>query len=172
METGIAAMTVEPAPGEIGELLQEFVNRVSHLQGKTLAVLTKESVTLQQVLLLRRVEQLGKCTPSDIAERMHMSLPAVSQMIDRLFLLGLLMRNEALGDRRKKDVAVTPKGHAFLERIRRARSAEYEAGVASLSHKLHSDLAKLLRKALAVLPEESGAVSPARSRSAVARGNA
>jgi DNA-binding MarR family transcriptional regulator len=149
-------MTVEPAPGEIGELLQEFVNRVSHLQGKTLAVLTEESVTLQQVLLLRRVEQLGKCTPSDIAERMHMSLPAVSQMIDRLFLLGLLMRNEALGDRRKKDVAVTPKGHALLERIRRARSAEYEAGVASLSHKLHSDLAKLLRKALAVLPEESG----------------
>jgi DNA-binding MarR family transcriptional regulator len=83
-----------------------------------------------------------------------------------------LMRNEALDDRRKKDVAVTPKGHALLERIRRARSAEYEAGVASLSHKLRSDLAKLLRKALAVLPEESGAVSPARSRSAVARGNA
>ena len=103
---------------------------------------------------------------TDIAERMHMSLPAVSQMIDRLFLLGLLMRSEALDDRRRKDVAVTPKGHALIERIRRARSAEYEAGVASLSHKLRSDLAQLLRKALAALPEESEAVSAARSQSA------
>ena len=165
-------MSAEPAPGELGELLQEFVNRVSHLQGKTLTVLTEESVTLQQVLLLRRVKQVGKSTPSDIAERMHMSLPAVSQMIDRLFLVGLLMRNEAQDDRRKKDVAVTPKGHALLERIRRARSAEYAAGVASLSPKLRSDLAKLLRKALAVLPVESEAVSAARGRNAVAGANA
>jgi DNA-binding MarR family transcriptional regulator len=172
METGIAAMTAEPAADEIGELIQEFVNRVSHRQGKTLAILTEESVTLQQILLLRHVEQAGKCTPSDIAERMHMSLPAVSQMIDRLFLLGLLMRNEAVDDRRKKDVAVTPKGHALMERIRRARSAEYAAGVASFSPRLRADLAKLLRKALAVLPDESKAVSPARSRSAVAGGNA
>jgi DNA-binding MarR family transcriptional regulator len=163
-------MIAEPAVGEIGELLQEFVNRVSHLQGKTLTILTEESVTLQQVLLLRRVKQVGKSTPSDIAERMHMSLPAVSQMIDRLFLLGLLKRNEALDDRRKKDVAVTAKGHALMERIRRARSAEYAAGVASLSPKLRSDLTKLLRKALAVLPEESAAVSPTRNRSAVAGG--
>ena len=122
-------MTTEPAPGEIGELLQEFVNRISHLQGKTLAVLIEESITLQQVLLLRRLEQAVKSTPSDIAERMHMSLPAVSQMIDRLFLLGLLIRNEAPDDRRKKNVALTPKGHTLMKRIRRARSAEYEAGV-------------------------------------------
>jgi DNA-binding MarR family transcriptional regulator len=172
METGIAGMSDEPLAGELGELLQEFVNRVSHRQGKTLTVLTEESVTLQQVLLLRRVQQVGKSTPSEIAERMHMSVPAVSQMIDRLFLLGLLMRNEAPDDRRKKDVAVTPKGHALMQRIRSARAAEYAAGVASLSPKLRSDLVKLLRKALAVLPEESEAASPARSRSEVAGGHA
>jgi DNA-binding MarR family transcriptional regulator len=114
----------------------------------------------------------GKSTPSDIVERMHMSLPAVSQMIDRLFLPSLLVRNEAVDDRRKKDVAVTPKGHALMERIRKERSAEYAAGIASFSPRLRSDLAKLLRKALAVLPDESEAVSPARSQSAVSGGNA
>src|SRR5215475_5839231 len=38
----------------LGDILQEFVTRVSHLQGRTLTVLTEESVTLQQVLLLQR----------------------------------------------------------------------------------------------------------------------
>jgi uncharacterized protein (DUF885 family) len=83
-----------------------------------------------------------------IAERKHMSLPAVNQMADRLFLLGLLMRSEWQTDHRKKDVAVTPRGHRLLQLIRGARASEYAGGVAALPVKLHSDLAKLLRMAL------------------------
>ncbi len=60
---------------ELGDLLQEFVNRVSHLQGNTLSVLTDESVTLQQVLLLRRLQQAGPSTLSGLAELMRMSPP-------------------------------------------------------------------------------------------------
>lgn len=153
---------------ELGELLEQFVNRVSHQQGKTLTVLTDESVTLQQVLLLRRVELIGKCTPSEIAARMHMSLPAVSQMIDRLFVLGLLVRTESQDDRRRKDVAVTPRGGRLLHRIRKARASEYAAGVAGLPPALRSDLTKMLRRALAGLPEESEVLARAASRTELA----
>ena len=146
-------MTEEPTVN-LGVLLEQFVNRISHRQGKTLSVLTDWSVTLQQVLLLRRVEQSGKSTLSEIAERMHMSLPAVSQMIDRLFQLGLLMRSESQMDRRRKDVAVTPKGHRLLQLIRKARASEYAAGVAALPVRLRSELAKVLRRTLAALPED------------------
>jgi DNA-binding MarR family transcriptional regulator len=156
-------MTDEPA-ADLGDLLEQFVNRISHQQGKTLTVLTDESVTLQQVLLLRRVEQTGKCTPSEIAARMRMSLPAVSQMIDRLFVLGFLVRTESPNDRRRKDVAVTPRGGRLLRRIRKARASEYAAGVAALPPGLRSDLAILLRKALAGLPDESDALERAASR--------
>jgi DNA-binding MarR family transcriptional regulator len=156
-------MTDERA-ADLGDLLEQFVNRISHQQGKTLTVLTDESVTLQQVLLLRRVEQTGKCTPSEIAARMRMSLPAVSQMIDRLFVLGLLVRTESQDDRRRKDVAVTPRGGRLLQRIRKARASEYAAGVAALPPALCSDLAKLLRNALAGLPDESDALERAASR--------
>jgi DNA-binding MarR family transcriptional regulator len=157
-------MTDEPT-ARLGELLEEFVNRVSHRQGKTLTVLTDESVTLQQVLLLRRLQQIGTSTPSQLAERMHMSLPAVSQMIDRLFLLGLLMRSESQADRRRKDVAVTPKGHRLLQLIRNARASEYATSVAALPPRLRSDLARLLRRALASLPEEHEPVTAAVSLS-------
>ena len=94
---------------QLGDLLQEFVNRVSHLQGNTLAVLTEEAVTLQQVLLLRRLKQLGESSPSELAAVMRMSLPAVSQMVDRLFTLGLVTRAEAPDDRRRKRVTITAK---------------------------------------------------------------
>ena len=39
----------ELSPEELGGLLQELVNRVSHGQGKTLAVLDEAAVTPQQV---------------------------------------------------------------------------------------------------------------------------
>jgi DNA-binding MarR family transcriptional regulator len=148
------------ADTQLGEMLQEFVNRVSHLRGSTLAVLTEESVTLQQVLLLRRLQQTGRCTPSELADLMRMSAPAVSQMIDRLFGLDLVSRTEAPDDRRRKLIAITPKASALLERVRQARASEYAAGVARLSPKLRAELMKVLRKALHELPEEAVALAP------------
>jgi DNA-binding MarR family transcriptional regulator len=138
----------------LGDTLQEFVNRVSHLQGRTLTVLTEESVTLQQVLLLRRLDQLGESTPSELAERMHMSPPAVSQMLERLFQLKLLTRKESPDDRRRKRVAVTARGRTLLERLREARAAEYAAGIASLSPKVRAELAAVLSRALEELPRQ------------------
>lgn len=144
----------DPPDLALGELLQEFVNRVSHMQGRLLNLFAEESVTLQQILLLRRLQELGESTPSALAERMHMSLPAVSQMIDRLFLLRLLTRKEAPDDRRKKSIAVTARGRDLLERVRKARAAEYAAGVSGLSRRLRRDLAAVLARALEELPEE------------------
>lgn len=157
-------MTVgQPADDEVGDLLQEFVNRVSHLQGNTLSVLTDESVTLQQVLLLRRLQQAGRSAPSELAGLMRMSPPAVSQMIDRLFGLDLVTRVEAPEDRRRKLIAVTNKARQLLERIRRARAAEYAAGVRGLSPKLRGELARVLRKALQELPVEAESLTLADS---------
>lgn len=155
---------------QLGDLLQEFVNRVSHLQGNTLAVLTEEAVTLQQVLLLRRLKQLGESSPSELAAVMRMSLPAVSQMVDRLFTLGLVTRAEAPDDRRRKRVTITGKGDSLLARIRRARATEYTAGTARLSQQVRAELAKVLGKALRELPEEACSVASKASEARVRRG--
>jgi DNA-binding MarR family transcriptional regulator len=168
LETRLFGMTESrPADGELGELLQEFVNRVSHLQGNTLSVLTDESVTLQQVLLLRRLQQAGPSTLSGLAEMMRMSPPAVSQMIDRLFSLDLVTRAEASEDRRRKMIAVTNKARQLLERIRKARASEYATGVRGLSQKLRMELVSVLRKALQELPLEAESVVSARTTDVV-----
>src|SRR5262245_10858591 len=133
----------------IGEMLQELVNRVSHRGGEVLALMNDAGVTLQQVLLLTRLREAGESNVSDLAERLGMSLPAISQMVERLYQLGLLSRSEDAEDRRRKLIATTPKARAFLDRLVKARAAEYGAGIARLPAPLRTELARILRRILA-----------------------
>lgn len=159
-------MTGATKPGrQLGDLLQDLVNRISHRGGQTLAIMNEASVTLQQVILSSRLLESGMTTSSELAASLGMSLPSVSQMIDRLHQLELVTRAEMSEDRRKKQIALTPKGRALLERLHKARSAEYEAGVALLSPRLREELELVLGRALQELPSSN----PVRPRSTVVR---
>jgi DNA-binding MarR family transcriptional regulator len=57
-------------------------------------------------------------------------------------------RIEAPDDRRKKQLAVTSRGCALLKRIADARTADYAAGLASLSPGIRTALASVLEEAL------------------------
>jgi len=103
----------------------------------------------------RNICKVAESSPSELAAVMRMSLPAVSQMVDRLFPLGLVTRAEAPDDRRRKRVTITGEGDLLLARIRRARATEYTAGTARLSQQVRAELTKVLGKALRVLPEEA-----------------
>ena len=108
-------------------MLEAFVNRASHPRGRALSFLHEASVTVPQVVLLNFALTIPDSTPSKLSAIMQMSLPSVSQMIDRLVKLGLVRRGEDLQDRRRKTVAVTPKAHKLLSRLKALRSAEYSA---------------------------------------------
>ena len=133
---------------EVGALLLALVDRVSHRGGDTLALMTEAGLTLPQVLFLTRLRQVGESTPSELAERLNMSPPAVSQMVERLFKLGFLTRNEDAGDRRRKRLAVTPAAERMLDQLVRARAAEYARGTARLSPALRRELGAALAKAV------------------------
>ena len=132
----------------IGILLTELVNRISHRNGETLRIMAESQVTLQQVLLLTRLRQAEASSASELASNLALSLPAISQAVDRLVRLGLVTRIEDEEDRRKKKIATTAKANALLERIMRARSNEYSAGLSGLSRQTHDRLERLLREAL------------------------
>jgi len=133
---------------EVGALLLALVDRVSHRGGDTLALMTEAGLTLPQVLFLTRLRQAGESTPSELAERLNMSLPAASQMVDRLFKLGFLTRREDEADRRRKRLAVTPAAERMLDKLVRARAAEYARGTARLSPALRRELGAALAKAV------------------------
>jgi DNA-binding MarR family transcriptional regulator len=69
-------------------------------------------------------------------------------MVERLFKLGFLTRREDAADRRRKQLAVTPAAERMLDRLVRARAAEYAKGTATLSPALRRELAAALAKAV------------------------
>jgi DNA-binding MarR family transcriptional regulator len=139
----------------LGGLIEAFVNRVSHPRGRVLNLMARASVTVPQVILLNFALSAGGGTPSSLAATMRMSLPSVSQMVDRVVRLGLVARAEDPADRRRRTVHVTAKGRRLLARLSAVRSAEYRAGVAGLSAPARARLASALAQAIRELEERS-----------------
>jgi DNA-binding MarR family transcriptional regulator len=131
-----------------GTLLCDLVDRVSHGGGETLRIMANTQVTLQQVLLLTRLRQANASSASDLAAMLNLSLPAVSQAVDRLVRLKLVTRIEDRADRRKKKIATTSKANALLERLTKARASEYSAGLSSVSEETLEQLKLVLREIL------------------------
>jgi DNA-binding MarR family transcriptional regulator len=113
--------------------------------------MAEANVTLQQVLLLTRLHREGSCSASDLANALNLSLPAISQAIDRLMKVGLVSRIEDPADRRKKKLATTRKANNLLDRLDTARASEYGAGLSALSAQAQQELATVLRAVLAQL---------------------
>ena len=143
-----------------GELLRRLVDRISHRSGAALAAMAEAEVTLPQLLLLARVERLAPATPSALAEASGASLPAASQMIERLVRQGLLVRAEDPGDRRRRALAVTPRGRRLLAQVAAARAAEYGESLAGLPPALLRALADALAPILERIDPVASAGEP------------
>lgn len=131
-----------------GRLLAELVDRLSHRGGGTLRIMAEAKVTLQQVLLLTRLRQQGPCCSSDLAGSLNLSLPAISQSVDRLLSMGLVSRIEDPEDRRRKQIAVTAKANELLARLDEARANEYGVGLSALPSDMRKALTVALKAAL------------------------
>ena len=102
---------------QAGAALRRLVDLVSHRSGLALAAMADAAITLPQVLLLSQVQRRGAASPSDLAAALHVSLPAVSQMIDRLVQQGLLDRTEDSVDRRRKSLTTTARALSFMRKL-------------------------------------------------------
>src|ERR671926_228841 len=69
----------------------------------------------------------------DLADRLGLSLPAVSRSIDGLVQRGLVTRAEDAEDRRMKQVRATAEAPELLERLTELRLAGIESFVASVA---------------------------------------
>ena len=137
--------------GRPGAALRRLVDLVSHRSGLALGVMSDAGITLPQVLLLSHVVRQGTASPSELAEAMHASLPAVSQMIDRLVHQGLLARAEDPVDRRRKLLTTTAGARSVMRKLGAARSTEYEFGLGSVSPELLAQMAIVIERVVAEL---------------------
>ncbi|MBX3201577.1 MAG: MarR family transcriptional regulator [Labilithrix sp.] len=132
----------------LGALLDALVTKASRPRGRALSFLTRSSVTSEQAVLLSLVLSEPGCTPTTLAAKMSLSLPSVSQMIERLVTAGLVRRIEHPRDRRKRTIEVTPKSKTFLARLRSVRIEELESALGPLSASTRTRLASAIVGAL------------------------
>jgi len=79
-------------------------------------------LSMPQFSTLMRLYYHGGCGISEISAHLDVTAPAASQMVDRLVQMGLLERGEDPNDRRAKQVTLSAKGRALIEKGIEARN--------------------------------------------------
>lgn len=102
-------------------------------------------LSLTQIKLLHHLEDgSSELTLKEAAERVHVSLPAASRMVDDLVRRGFVVRNEDAEDRRMKRVRLTGGGAAVIRRLNAARLSGLEQFAGTLTDAERERLAAAL----------------------------
>ena len=135
------------APTDSQRLLQaqamEGLDRLACRQWRqgAAAHLDRSGLSLHQLHLLRSLQGVGPLTVGQLAERLQVSMPSASLMLDRLEEQGLTARTRDTGDRRLVHVQLTEKGEA---EVRAAAGFKREVVGRVLSHFSQSELESLV----------------------------
>ena len=76
----------------------------------------KTGISLAQFGLLRRLYHKGACEVHEVGHHFDVSPAAASQLVDKLVQAGLVARTEDPDDRRARQVDLTVKGKALVDR--------------------------------------------------------
>jgi DNA-binding MarR family transcriptional regulator len=84
------------------------------MRGIQLEFFVRRGITQTQFLLLSSIRAYTRCTMSTLARSLHVSLPTVSGVVDRLVRSGFIRRVPQADDRRQSAVELTAKGESFF----------------------------------------------------------
>jgi DNA-binding MarR family transcriptional regulator len=109
------------------------------MRGTQLEFFVKRGVTQTQFLVLNAIRAYGRCSMSVLARDLHVSLPTVSGIVDRLVRAGYLDRRSQPEDRRQVIVELAPKATAFLKDFEAVIRRRWEEALITLdTHDLES----------------------------------
>jgi DNA-binding MarR family transcriptional regulator len=105
-------------------------------------------ISLERALfpLLVGVERIGPIPLVELADRTGRDYTTVSRQVSKLEELGLVKREENMGDRRVRKVAITPQGKAMTNRVDAARERIGRAIFDSWEPQEVEALLRLMRK--------------------------
>ena len=101
-------------------------------------------LSMPQFSILMQLYYRGNCGISDISGRFEITAAAASQHVENLFQAGLIDRAEDPHDRRAKQIQLSAKGKALIERGMSARYHWVDQLAASIDAKDYEKLANAL----------------------------
>ena len=122
---------------------------MTHSMREWVRFVKSSGLSMPQFSTLMRLYYHGGCGISEISAHLVVTAPAASQMVDRLVQMGLLERGEDPNDRRAKQVTLSAKGRALIEKGIEARNRWSE----ELTTKLTAEQRGIVVEALTFLTE-------------------
>ena len=138
--------------------------------GEDLAIMAETGLTLPQILTLCTLHDHGPRCVSSVAQVLHLSQPATSQLVDRLVQERLVDRAEDPGDRRRKRLAITSRGIRLVTRLIDAKSRGLDHAASRLTPRVRKNLAAALEAALRQLQRGNPDAADSATRQAPQRG--
>ena len=121
------------AAAELGHVLKQFHRRISsEVMHEMQAELTELDLSFSQMTALHQLRGAGAMTVTHLAERIRLSLPASSHLVERLVQRGLVHRTENPDNRREKLVELSAAGVGVLDGMDSAFSQAYVTVFAAL----------------------------------------
>ena len=103
------------------------------MRGMQLDFFVKRGVTQTQFLLLASIRAYGRCTMGTLGRSLHVSMPTVSGIVDRLVRAGYAHRVPQADDRRQVVVELTRKGRIFFQDFESVVRRRWEEALLSLA---------------------------------------
>jgi DNA-binding MarR family transcriptional regulator len=137
---------------ELSEIIRQWADMTTTRSMQERSHYVKVSgLSMPQFGILMYLYSRSDCGISDIGERMDISAPAASQMVDRLVQHGLVERTEDPNDRRARQLTLTPKGRELIEAGLTARTHWVDDLVRSLAPEDYDEVASTLAKLIEVV---------------------
>jgi DNA-binding MarR family transcriptional regulator len=143
------AVSSERLAGELLELWHHLMKGSSqHLY----ALITELEISITQMKTLHVLTDCAReVSVKELSDRLGLSMPGASRMVESLLRRGWLERREDLDDRRIKRVGITDAGREIVDRIETARLVGLEQYAAALTPEQRTTLSS----ALSDLPHRS-----------------
>jgi DNA-binding MarR family transcriptional regulator len=148
-----SSATTQVSPKQLaGELLDLWHHLMRGSSQHLYALIAELDISITQMKTLHALTDCAReVSVKELSDRLGLSLPGASRIVDALLRRGWLERREDLDDRRIKRVGITDAGRAIVDRIESARLVGLEEYAAALTPEQRT----ILSSALSDLPHRS-----------------
>jgi DNA-binding MarR family transcriptional regulator len=108
---------------QLSRMIAQLVPSI--IQGVHLGFIAKRALTHSQFFVLIAIHSKGSCSMRELAERMHVTMPTMSGIVDRLVQAKYVARVANPDDRREVFVRLTTEGQSVLAKFQEAVSSRW-----------------------------------------------
>ena len=128
---------------EVSKMLPLILREVTRRQR---TVFSKGNLALPHVVILDLLRELGPCKMGDLAKTLHLTMSAVTAIIDRMIKLKLVRRERSSEDRRIVRVTLLKKGAETARKVYEERRKTANDVFSVLTKSERREYLKLLGK--------------------------